>query len=137
MNIFAIRRRNRKKVQKKYESKSRLQVNFLCDRKLAARLKELAHALEVPIYPLLEHLLQLGIREAMVIAQDEALRERFVRHLVEDHLLTPVTKPESEPISKRALRIENALRLLELLETKNSPEEQREVIVSLLEQTKP
>ena len=134
MDIFGLKKRYKKRIQKKFESISRVQVNFMCDNQLATRLKVLAHALEVPIYPLIEHLLQLGLSEAAIIATDEALRERFCHHLVEDHLLTPATKPESEPISKRALRLQNAIRLLELLENRSSPQAQREVILRLMEE---
>jgi len=134
MEIFGLKKRYRKRIQKKFEPTNRIQVNFMCDSRLAIQLKVLAHYLEVPIYPLIEHLLQLGLSETAVIAEDEALRERFCRHLVEDHLLTPVIRSESEPISHRALKIQNAMRLLELLEDRNSPEEQRDVILRLMEE---
>ncbi len=47
-----------------------------------------------------EHSLQLGITEVYTMTQDEALKDKLCRHLVQDHLLTPVTKPESEQLSQ-------------------------------------
>ena len=49
--------------------------------------------------------------------------------------MTPVTKPESEPVSRRALKLQNSMDLLELLETRSSPEAQREVILRLMRDT--
>jgi uncharacterized membrane-anchored protein YjiN (DUF445 family) len=94
--------------------------------------KILAQSLEVPIYVLTEHLIQLGAKEVAELVQDEALKDQLCRHLVRDHLLTPITKPQSEPISRRLYRLKNAMNLVELLETKNTPEEQRLIITELL-----
>jgi len=72
----------------------------------------------------------------MVVVGDEALRERLCRHLVEDHLLTPITKPESEPTSQRAMKLENTMKLLELIELRDgSPEGVKEIIDRLMAQT--
>ena len=95
-------------------------------------MKLLAHSLEVPVYVLAEHLMQPGAKEVAELVQDEALKDQLRRHLVRDHLLTPVVRPHSEPISRRLYRLKNAMNLLELLETKNTPEEQRVIITELL-----
>ncbi len=132
MDLFGIKKRFKRRIEKKFKPIQRTQFNILCDRRLAAEIRILAHGLECPFYCVTEHLLQLGLAEVLVGLRDEALRERLCRHLVEDHLLTTVTKPESEPISRRALRLQNAIRLLELLEARSSPEAQREVILRLM-----
>lgn len=92
----------------------------------------MADKLEIPVYPLMEHIVQLGVGEIVVLERDDALKDRLCRHLVQDHLLTPVTKPESEPLSQRVLQLENAMDFLELLEIRKSREEQREIIRELL-----
>ncbi len=136
MGLFRALKHYRKKLEKRFTRQiTRKQLNFVCDERIILGLKIMAGSLEVPIYPIAEHLLQLGAAEVLISMKDEALRERLCRHLVEDHLLTPVTRPESEPVSRRALRIDNALKLLELLETRSSPEAQRDVILRLMEET--
>ena len=137
MELFGALRRYKRRLEKKFAKKiARKQLNFACDERIILGLKMMASSLEVPIYPIAEHLLQLGAAEVLISMKDEALRERLCRHLVEDHLLTPITKPESEPTLQRALRLEDVVRLLELLETKSSPEAVRETIVKLMEEAK-
>lgn len=87
---------------------------------------------EVPIYVLCEHSLQLGIAEVYTMTQDEALKDKLCRHLVQDHLLTPVTKPESEPLSRRVIQLENAMHFLTLVETRATHEEQRGIVIDLM-----
>jgi len=135
MDLFGIKKRFKRRIEKKFEPIQRTQFNILCDRKLATRVRMLAHALECPVYCVAEHLLQLGLAEVSVSLEDQALRERLCRHLVQDHLLTPVTKPESEPISRRALRVRNAMKFLDLIEIRaGSPEVVRQIIDRVLEE---
>ena len=137
MELFGALRRYKRRLEKKFTKQIRRgQFNFACDERIILGLKMMAQCLEAPVYVVAEHTLQLGASELMVIVEDEALRERLCRHLVEDHLLTPVTKPESEPTSQRALKLENAMGLLELLETRSSLEEQKKIILRLMEKAK-
>lgn len=137
MGLFGALKHYKKKLEKRFSRQiTRKQLNFACDERIILGLKMLAWSLEAPIYVVAEHVLQLGASELMVIVEDEALRERLCRHLVEGHLLTAVTKPESEPTSQRALRLENAMGLLQLLETRSSLGEQEKIILRLMEETK-
>ena len=104
----------------------------MCDNKLVLGLKALAQHLEIPIYPLAEHILQMGMAEVITGIEDEAFIEDLQRHLLQDHLLVKELKPSSELISRRALRLQNSVRFLELIETRSSPEAQREVIEKLM-----
>jgi len=61
--------------------------------------------------------------EILSMLSDHALREELERHLLSDHLLVPVTNRASESICKRAVRLNNALKVLELIEEEGvSPE---------------
>ncbi len=54
---------------------------------------------------LLRYLTFLSVKEVLERGGDvnEALKDQLCRYLVQDYLLTPVTKPESEPLSRRVL----------------------------------
>ncbi|MFC2018686.1 hypothetical protein ACFLU4_01850 [Chloroflexota bacterium] len=133
MSLIRVIRRYKKKLEKKFGKQiPRAQFNITCDCKIILALKKIAQCLEVPVYVITEHALQLGLREVDAIMDDEALSERLCRHLVEGHLLCPAIKPESESISRRALRIRNTLYLLRLMESRKSPEEQQQIIQSLI-----
>lgn len=76
----------------KKRQSNRQVFGFLCDRALALRVKMLAGALEVPIYPLAEHLLQLGLAHILdEISSNpdnvEMVKEELSEHLVREHLL--------------------------------------------------
>ena len=101
----------RRKKQKK-----RKVFGFLCDPNLALSVKLMAKHLETPIYPVAEHLLQLGMKEMVAILHDEALKEELQRHLLQEHLLVTELNEQSEPVSRRALRVQNALKFLRLYE---------------------
>ena len=101
---------------KRKKQKERKVFGFLCDPKLALAIKMMAHHLETPIYPVAEHLLQLGMKEMVAMLDDEALKERLQRHLLQQHLLVTELDEETEPVSRRALRIRNAIKLLNLYE---------------------
>lgn len=89
----------------------------------------LAHALECPAYCIAEHILQLGLAEVLTGIEDEALEENLQRHLLQNHLLVKELKPMDEPISRRALRLQNTMKLLELIEMRvGSVEAVRDII---------
>ena len=135
MGLFKAVNRYLRKVESRFTKQiGRIQFNHPCDKVVVLAVKIMSKQLGAPLYVIAEHCLQLGLSEMAAIVDDVALRERLCRHLVEDHLLIPAVKPESEPISRRALRLKNAIRLLELLEIKSSPEAQREVILRLIKE---
>lgn len=92
----------------------------------------MAHQFEVPMYVFCEHCLQLGIAEVYTITKDEALKDQLCRHLVNGHLLTPVTKPESEPLSRRVLRLDNAMKYLEIVDAGRTLEQQRAILLKIM-----
>lgn len=76
----------------KKKEPNRQVFGFLCDRALALHVKILAGHLEVPIYPLAEHLLQLGLAHILdEISSNpdnvEMVKEELSQHLVREHLL--------------------------------------------------
>jgi hypothetical protein len=138
MGLFKTVKRYKNRLAKRFSKEiKRQQFNFYCDWAIIATLKAFARKFEVPVYVLAEHCLQLGILEIIDLYNDEALKDQLCRHLVRDHLLTPVTKPQSEPISRRLIRLRNVMNLLSLLEIKNTPEEQAEIILGLFKKVKP
>ena len=132
MGLLGTVKRYKNRLIKQFGNKvQRKQFNFYCDGDIIVTLKALGSELGSPIYPLAEHCLQLGILEVLELTQDRALRDELCRHLVQDHLLTPVTKPQTEPISRRLTRLQNVQSLLSRLEILKSPHEQREIILEL------
>ncbi len=69
---------------------------FLCDPKLALGVKMLAADLEVPIYPVAEHLLQLGVAQMYPSLEDEEAKKELQDHLISDHLLTSALDEQNE-----------------------------------------
>lgn len=77
-------------LRKKY--KNRQVLGFLCDKALPLRVKTLAGAIEVPIYTLCEHLLQLGLAHIRAeigsnLENLETVKEELREHLLSHHLL--------------------------------------------------
>lgn len=135
MGLLKIVKRYKRRLAKRFSREiSRKQLNIATDRSLVAIIRLMAHQLGIPIYVLCEHSLQLGIAEIYTLTQDEALKDQLCRHLVQDHLLTPVTRPEAEPISRRVLRIENTLRFLDFLDKFASREEQKAIISKVIKE---
>ena len=62
---------------------------FPCDQSIALGVRILAAHLEVPIYVVAEHLLQIGASLALPALDDEELRKELHEHLVNEHLLSP------------------------------------------------
>lgn len=58
-------KRYKKKLEKLFtgEELHRKQLNFTCDIQLITRLKLLSVYLNTPLYPLLEHVIELGIND--------------------------------------------------------------------------
>ena len=132
--LKAIRDYKKKRLERKYDRKvKRVQFNIQCDSHLVRYIKIMANRLEVPVYVLGEHLLQLGTTEAVVLIQDEKQKEDLARHLVRDHLLVTGILPEHEIVSKRASRLKNALDYMQLLETNHDPRSIQHVIRRLLD----
>jgi len=137
MRLLTTARRYKRRLSKRFTKEiHRRQFNFYCDRDLMAIVRYMADKLEIPVYPLMEHIVQLGVHEIIVLEGDEASKDQLCRHLVRDHLLTPVTKPMSEPISRRLLQLRNAMDFLRLLETQVTPEEQKEIILELMKKVR-
>ena len=93
MRPFRTLKRYKKRLEQRFtQQNGRTQLNFTCDNELVLGLKALAQHLEIPIYPLAEHILQLGMAEVLTSIGDKALRENLQRHLLQDHLLVKELK---------------------------------------------
>jgi|WetSurMetagenome_2_1015567.scaffolds.fasta_scaffold184786_2 hypothetical protein len=114
MKLFRTVKRYKRKLEKRFSHKKRTQLNFACDEKIVTGIKMLAKELEVPMYPLLEHLLQLGASEVLEITKNDHLKEELCRHLVQEHLLVPVT--DIEPPSANAIKARKAVDFLDAVE---------------------
>jgi len=78
--------------KKKKIKRDRRVFGFLCDYDLAGRVRSLAAIYEIPIYCLVEHLLQLGLAHMAVELRDnpesfKQVMEEHQDHLVGYHLL--------------------------------------------------
>ena len=100
-------------IRLKNDKVSRRQLNFACDAYLIARLKLLAKYLDTPLYPLAEHIMELGMSEVAVMTRDKALTEILQRHLLQEHLLVRQLNPVERRVSERARSIDAALKLLD------------------------
>ena len=86
----------------KKSQRRRKVFGFLCDPELAVGVKMLAAALESPIYPLAEHLLQLGARQIAPALKDPELTKRLQQHLLKGHLL--VSAPSADDGERMAAK---------------------------------
>jgi hypothetical protein len=85
--INRLKTKYRHKAEKKYvKSIKRRQLNFNCSQKLVTGVSLIAARLEVPLYCLLEHLLQVGAYHVAQAMQDQDKREKLMEHLVKVHL---------------------------------------------------
>jgi hypothetical protein len=130
----AIKRYKRSLAKHFQQHYGRRQLNVNCDQQVIVFLKALASGLEVPIYVLAEHCLEMGLSEVRAEMQDEALKDRLCRHLVHRHLLVKVTQPQPEDISLRLDRLENAEELVMLLEEAATPDQQTLVLGRLFKE---
>lgn len=106
---------------------------FWCDPNLRLRVKALAHAIGIPIYPLGEHMLQLGlahIRAQMAAnAEDrEQVMADLREHLQREHLLVDSLEHDEEVFAtgtelnpKQAERLKAAMSLLDRVEEEGIP----------------
>ncbi|MFC1982969.1 hypothetical protein ACFLV5_04235 [Chloroflexota bacterium] len=138
MSLIKTFKRYKKRIEKRFSRHiERQQFNFYCDPDVITMLKDFSYILEIPIYVFTEHCLQTGLSEMIELIKDEALRDDLCRHLVQDHLLTPVTKPQSEPVSRRLRRLRNVRNLLNILEINKTPDEQMQIILELIKRVRP
>ena len=133
MQLFRAVKRYKKRLKKRFTRQiGRRQFNFACDQVIVLQLEALARKLEVPKYPLAEHLLQIGLESCLIEARDDTLRELLQWHLVHDHLLVEGLNPVSEETSQQAHRIQAALKLVRLAELKGKSPEGIEGIIDRL-----
>jgi len=95
MWFFSKKKHNERKV-----------FGFLCDPKLAFGVKMIATQLETPIYPLVEHLLQLGVEQVYPALEDEDFKEELQEHLLNEHLLVPALDQQNDYDKAAAARME-------------------------------
>jgi hypothetical protein len=69
--------------------KKRQVFGFLCKPGLIVVTKSLASELEMPIYVIAEHALQLGGAQIYMNSQDEVLKKKLMIHLNQEHLIVP------------------------------------------------
>ena len=132
-----ILRKYKKKLEKRFKEGEvkRVQLNFACNVGLIARLKLLAKYLDTPLYPLAEHVLELGMSEVAVNLSDASLTEMLQRHLLKEHLLVGQLNPLDRHVSDRAKRIDSAMKFLRLVEAKaGSVEAVEEIIDRILKE---
>jgi len=70
----------------KRRSKRRV-FGFPCDPGIALLVRHAAQVLETPIYPLAEHMLQIGCVAVYRCLEDEKVSQRLHDHIIEEHLL--------------------------------------------------
>lgn len=76
------------KVEKKYtKTVKRQQLNVNCSEDIIDAVRFIAITLEVPLYVVAEHLLQVGLYHLLEGVKDPKNREKLISHLVEVHLL--------------------------------------------------
>jgi hypothetical protein len=133
MRLFRTVKRYKRKLEKRFSHQKRTQLNFACDEKIVTGIKMLAKELEVPMYPLLEHLLQLGASEVLEINKNDHLKEELCRHLVQDHLLVPET--ELEPPSENAIRVQRSVVFLDTVaDLAGDPKALAEIMVKMMKE---
>ncbi|MDP2950231.1 MAG: hypothetical protein Q8P22_11915 [Chloroflexota bacterium] len=81
---------------KRERPRKRTTFGFACDPGISAVVKLLARKLEVPIYPLAEHVLQLGLAQVLALQEDEEFKKALQQHLAHQHLLVPLLNEENE-----------------------------------------
>ena len=88
MSIFhKLKTKYRHRIEKKYiKSIKRKQLNFDCSEQMIIGVSLIAASLEVPMYCLLEHLLQVGTYHVGQAMQNQEKREKLIEHLVKGHL---------------------------------------------------
>ncbi len=139
MNISKVKRVYRKyakKLRSRFVRKeiARRQFNIICDERLIQALKFTARYLEVPVYVITEHAMQLGLREIHLERHEPAYKENLQRHLIKHHLLVDNLDPIDERLGNRVRRLKNAIKLLKFLELESDPKKQSAIIERLIEE---
>ena len=121
MNLSKKVRGYKKRLVKKFTRQSikREQFNTRIDNKLIILIELISKDMETPYYVICEHALEIGLNEILSIIQDPDLKVQLQRHLIKSHLLVEKLKPMDYPVSQRLARIQNALKFLDLIETKS------------------
>jgi hypothetical protein len=78
------------------KARKRKVFGFLCDPQIARAVKVTARYLESPIYPVAEHLIQLGAQLVLLELQSEESKKKLKEHLVNEHLLAPNVDKEND-----------------------------------------
>ena len=139
MNIPKVNRFCRK-YAKTFKSKfiqgeiGRKQFNVLCDQRLIQALKFSAKDLEVPVYVITEHAIQLGLHEIHLEKHEPAYKENLQHHLIKHHLLVDNLDPTDERSGNRVRRLKNAIKLLKFLELESDSKKQSTIIERLIEE---
>ncbi len=134
--IMRICRKYKKKFKSRFVRKEigRKQFNIICDERLIQGLKFSARQLEVPVYVITEHAMQLGLQEIHLEKHDAAYKENLQRHLIKHHLLVDNLDPIDERLGTRVRRLKNAMRFLKLFEITKDVKEQRDILGRLIDE---
>ena len=134
--VMRICRKYKRKFRSKFVRKeiARRQFNIICDERLIEALKFSARYLEVPVYVITEHAIQLGLHEIHLEKHDAAYKENLQRHLIKHHLLVDNLDPIDERLGNRVRRLKNAIKLLKFLELESDPKKQSAIIERLIEE---
>ena len=68
-------------------TKAKKQLNVQIDAELKSRIRYLASQYCTPLYPIAEHLLQVGLHYLEDVASDTQKKEILTRHIIDTHLL--------------------------------------------------
>lgn len=134
--VMRICRKYTKKLRSRFVRRkiTRKQFNIICDERLIQALKFSAKDLEVPVYIIAEHAIQLGLHEIHLEKHDEAYKENLKRHLIKHHLLVDNVDPIDERLGNRVRRLKNAIKLLKFLELESDPKKQTAIIERLIKE---
>jgi hypothetical protein len=138
MNISKAMRIYRK-YSKRFKSRflrreiARKQFNVYCDERLILGLKLSARQLEVPLYVITEHAIQLGLHEIHLEEHDPAYKENLKRHLIQHHLLVDNLDPLDERLGNRVRRLKNAMRFLRFFEISTDVKRQEQLLIKLID----
>ena len=95
---LGIRVHSGRRLEKKHRRRiERSQFNFACAPSLIVATRVLAEQLEVPVYLLMEHLIQTGAKALAPCLHDPSRKEDLQRHLLRDHLRVTQLDPRKEP----------------------------------------